>query len=140
MHRYESYHDWVTIQTLTGSYANGETNSGVIQVDDFNQLTLIVDYKTGAGETANTLYLKVEASVDPDETFFAPLTTEATSAGVVTLSTRQYTVAGALAATNYYAAIEIPINARFVRITVYESGVVTNYGTVSIDYIARSDV
>ena len=100
------------------------------------QLVLLVRYITGAAETNNILQMTVEFS--PDGTLFYQETTEdasALSTVTETQTIRQFT--GAAAATTYSFRIAIPVaDLDRIRIGFAESGVVTNFGTVSVLAIA----
>lgn len=109
---------------------------GTLQADNYNQVSLLVNYTTGAAETNNTVVIQLEGSND-GVTFYR-LPAESVSSGTVTLSLREYQFVGASAGTSYKFTIEIPVNYLFLRVSAYESGVAANYGTVALDYYASS--
>lgn len=119
--------------TLTATAAD---NRATIGVKGMQQLVLLVRYITGAAETNNILQMTVEFS--PDGTLFYQETTEdasALSTVTETQTIRQFT--GAAAATTYSFRIAIPVaDLDRIRIGFAESGVVTNFGTVSVLAIA----
>ena len=99
--------------TLTAAYT-GNVSSG-IQFRDAGNITILLDYTTGAGETSNAAVLQLEYS--PDNITWWPLTTA-------------YTLDGAAAATNYKSnPVILPINTMYIRFSLKETGVVTNAGT-----------
>ena len=113
--------------TLT---ATGSDNRAQIDVDGMQQLVLFLRYTTGAAETNNVLNLLVDFS--PDGTNFYQEASEAVSTTTITeyQATRQFT--GASAATAYSLRVAIPIaDVKKVRIAFSETGVVTNFGTLS---------
>lgn len=114
--------------TLT---ATASDNRKEIDVDKIQQLTLYLKYTVGSGESNNVLNLTVEFS--PDGTNYYQEATEAVSTSTVTeyQATRQFT--GASASTAYSFRIAIPIaDIKKLRIGFAETGVVTNFGTLSV--------
>lgn len=114
--------------TLTATAAD---NRASLQVTSSEQLVLYIRYITGSGETNNVLNMTVEFS--PDGTLFYQEATEEASTTTVTeyQATRQFT--GAVAATTYSFRVLIPIaDIDRIRISFAETGVVTNFGTVSV--------
>src|SRR3990167_739975 len=113
--------------TLT---ATSSDNRAQIDVDGQVQTVLYVRYITGSGETNNILQMTVDYS--PDGTNFYQEVTEESSTTLITeyQATRQFT--GASAATTYSFRVPVPIaDAKKLRIAFAESGVATNFGTVS---------
>ena len=113
--------------TLT---ATASDNRAQIDVDGQVQIVLYVRYITGAAETNNILQMTVDYS--PDGTLFYQEVTEESSTTLITeyQATRQFT--GASAATTYSFRVPIPVaDIKKLRIAFAESGVVTNFGTVS---------
>src|SRR3990167_4176282 len=113
--------------TLT---ATGSDNRAEIEVDSQVQVVLYLRYTTGSGETNNVLTMVVDYS--PDGTNYYQEATEEPSAGTVTQyqATRVFT--GASASTAYSFRIAIPVaDIQKLRIAFSETGVVTNFGTLS---------
>lgn len=113
--------------TLT---ATGSDNRAQIDIDGMQQLILYVRYITGTAETNNILQMTVDYS--PDGTNFYQEVTEESSTTLITeyQATRQFT--GAAAATTYSFRVPVPVaDVKKLRIAFSESGVVTNFGTLS---------
>lgn len=113
--------------TLTATAAN---NRGTIFVKGGSQVMLYLRYITGSAETNNVLSMTVELS--PDGTLFYQEATEEASTTTITeyQATRQFT--GAAAATTYSFRVAIPVaDVDRLRISFAETGVVTNFGTLS---------
>jgi hypothetical protein len=84
----------------------------------------------GATETSNTIEVRVESS--PDKVNWYRIPNEAVSGAVSTLTAREFTFVG----TNAAAAtigIFLDIAYKNLRISVKESGVATNAGTVYVE-------
>ena len=114
--------------TLTATASDNRTQ---IDVDGGQQVMLYIRYITGAAETNNILQMTVDYS--PDSTNFYQEVTEESSTTLITeyQATRQFT--GAAAATTYSFRVPLPIaDIRKLRIAFAESGVVTNFGSVSV--------
>jgi len=88
-------------------------------------------YTTGAGETSNSIELRIESSADG--TNFYRIPNEATSGGTSTLTQREFTFVGAAAATAYDISLPLDLQDRFLRISVKETGVAANFGTVYVE-------
>lgn len=119
----------ITLSPVTLT-ATGSDNRAQIDVDSQVQVVLYLRYITGAAETNNVLTMVVDYS--PDGTNFYQEATEEPSAGTVTeyQATRVFT--GAAAATTYSFRIAIPVaDIQKLRIAFSETGVVTNFGTLS---------
>lgn len=114
--------------TLT---ATATDNRKEIDIDSMLQLTFYIKYTTGAAETSNVLNMTVEFS--PDGTNYYQESTEAVSTATITeyQATRQFT--GAAAATAYALRVAIPIaDLKKIRIAFAETGVASNFGTLSV--------
>ena len=113
--------------TLTATAAD---NRAQIDVGGQVQVVLYVRYITGGSETNNILQMTVDYS--PDGTNFYQEVTEESSTTLITeyQATRQFT--GAAAATTYSFRVPIPVaDIQKLRIAFAESGVASNFGTVS---------
>lgn len=122
----------ITLSPVTLTATNTD-NRKQIDVDGMQQLVFYLRYITGTAETNNVLNLLVDFS--PDGTnFYQEATEEATpGSGTVTeyQATRQFT--GASAATTYSFRVAIPIaDLKKVRIAFHETGVASNFGTLSV--------
>src|SRR3990167_11244044 len=119
----------ITLSPVTLT-ATGSDNRAQIDVDTQLQVVLYIRYITGSGGANTVLNMVVDYS--PDGTLFYQEATEEPSAGTVTeyRATRQFT--GAAAATTYSFRVAIPVaDIQKLRIAFSETGVVTNFGTVS---------
>lgn len=116
--------------TLT---ATNTDNRKEIDLDGMQQLVLYIRYTTGSGETSNVLNMLVDFS--PDGTNYYQEASEEVTAGSGTVTQYQATRAftGASAATAYSFRVAIPVaDVKKLRIAFHETGVVTNFGTLSV--------
>jgi len=104
---------------LTNSYVAGTT---IENVHDMNQLNILVSFTIGSLTTGD---IKVEFS--HDNTTFYQQATISVSSGVITTSLANY----AFGATGNYT-LDIPIQARFIKISAKGTGTVTS-STMTID-------
>lgn len=113
---------------LTANYAN---NMKSFEVGGFTKINLDCLYTMGATETSNSIEIRVEGS--PDGTNWYRLPNEAVSGATSTLTAREFIFVGtdAAAAT---ISIGIDIFYKYFRVAVKESGVVTNAGTIYVEY------
>lgn len=122
----------LTARTLTASY---ETESTTVATKTFDtglmsRIEFLVKYTMGATETANSIEVRLEGS--NDRTNFYQTMNDSTSAGVSTLTRREFTYVGVdAAAVNVNFGIDIAYTS--MRISIKETGKVTNFGTVSVD-------
>jgi hypothetical protein len=117
-----------TSTALATSY--GAVNK-VIETGAYSTIILDVLYTTGAAETNNSVEIKIEDSTD--RTNFYQLTNESASAGVSTITQREFTFVGASAATAYAFSLKLDIAYKYLKISAKESGVAANAGTVYIE-------
>lgn len=118
-----------TFATLTALYAD---NNEIIETKGFPKMTLYVAYIVGATETGNKLQIQIEGS--PDGTNFYIFQNDEVSGGTSTLSSRVFEVAGT-AGTEVAVDFPLDIGDPYVKISVKESGVSTNYGTVFVELV-----
>ena len=120
-------------QVLTASYVITSTQ-GATRVSGESQLSIEVTYTTGTGETASALIIKGETSPDGVNNWVnESLSTTTTAQEVAT--TWEGKLAGGAGATTYTCKFNLPMNAMFFRASVKETGVVTNFGTATINMI-----
>jgi len=119
----------VTPVTLTAAY-DVANKTKAIEVGGHSKLNLDVKYTMGATETANSIEIRVRVS--PDGVNYYRIPNEAVSAGTSTLTKREFTFVGADAATDTIS-IGLDIFYKYCEISVKESGVVTNFGTVYVE-------
>lgn len=118
-----------TAVALTTAY-DVANKTKIFAVGGYTKLNLDVLYTMGAAETANSIELRIQGS--PDGTNFYRLPNEAVSTGTSTLTAREFTFVGADAAA---ATISIGLDLfyKFVEVSVKESGVAANAGTVYVE-------
>lgn len=119
----------ITPVTLTDSY-DVANKTKIFETSGFTKGNFDIQYTTGAGETANSIELRLEGS--PDGSNFFRLPNETASLGVSTLTQREFTFVGAAAATTYTISIGIDIFYKYMRASVKETGVTTTFGTVYV--------
>ena len=109
---------------LTNAYTG---NAKELKVGGYSKLNLDILYTMGAAESANTLEIKMEGSFDGVNWYRIP--NESATNGVSTLYARNWTFTGtdAAAAT---ISIGIDIFYKYVKVSVQETGVVANAGTI----------
>lgn len=136
---YPSHNEFPAIGTKVGSTRTSialttlydvANKTKVIETSGYSKLNLDVLYTMGATETANSIELRIEGS--PDGVNFYRIPNESVSAGTSTLTAREFTFVGANAAAATIS-IGLDIFYKYVKISVKETGVVTNAGTVYIE-------
>ncbi len=125
---------------LTDTYADNISNAR--NIGSAYQIALDIEYTMGAGETANSIEVKIEFAnplvngVDPTSTEWYQPTSESTIAGVTTLSPQSYTFSAVSAAATYDRfQIGIIDRSKFMRVSIKETGKATNFGTASVRLI-----
>lgn len=96
----------------------------------FSKLNLDVLYTMGSAETSNSIELRLECS--PDGTNWYRLPNDSTSAGTSTLTAREFTFVGTNAAAATIS-IGLDIFYKWMKLSVKESGVAANAGTVYVE-------
>ena len=94
----------------------------------FSKMNIDLLYTTGTGETSNSIEVKIEAS--PDGTNYYRVVTDDTTSGTSTITVREFTYVGAAAATAYPIGIPLDIFYKYIRVSVKETGVASNKGTI----------
>ena len=118
-----------TAVTLTAAY-DVTANTKIFATGGMSKLNLDVLYTMGASETSNSIELRVSGS--PDGTNFYRIPNEAVSAGTSTLTAREFTFVGANAAAATIS-IGLDIFYKYMEVSIKETGVATNYGTVYVE-------
>ena len=113
-----------TSVALTSLYSG---NTKTIEVGGYSKLDLAILYTMGAAETSNSIEVQLEQS--PDGTNFYRIPNETVSGGTSTLSAREFTFVGTNAAAATIS-VGIDIFYKYVKISVKETGVAANAGTV----------
>lgn len=122
-----------TSVALTSAYQeeSGTNPTKTFRIGGQSKVNLDILYTTGAGETNNTIEIKLEAS--PDGVNMYQLTNESASSGTSTLYQREFTFTGAAAATAYAFTLGIDVFYEYLKVSAKESGVATSAGTVYIE-------
>lgn len=121
-----------TSWSLTASY---QTETGThptkhFECGGFSKVNFDILYTEGAGESANSVELKIESS--PDGVNFYRIPNETVSGGTSTLTAREFTFVGtdAAAAT---ISIGLDIFYKFIKISAKETGEASNFGTIYVE-------
>lgn len=117
----------ITPATLTVAYTG---NTKTLPISGKSEFVFDVKYTTGSSETGTTLDIQVQDS--PDNVNFFTITNEAAAAGTSTLTSRTFAYVGGAGSTVYSFSYRLDISYKFLKISVQESGVSSNYGTVYI--------
>ena len=107
--------------TLTSDYAD---NAYELPVGGMSKLSLDIDYAQGAAETGNICHFKVEHSTDGANWYQLVIDDTTT---VSDISAREWNITGD-ASLN----VILDIAYKFVKISLKESGVAANAGTVTM--------
>ncbi len=115
---------------LADGYATGQM--GYIYCGGgVSKINFYIVYKMGASETSNSLDFKVEGSPENGVVNQGryQLVNESASAGVSTLTRREFTIVGSDAGT---ISFELPLDIQdeVLKISFKETGVVANFGSV----------
>lgn len=116
-----------TSVALTNAY-DVANKTKIFETSGYSKVNFDVLYTTGAAETDNSIQLRIEGS--PDRTNWYRISNESASGGTSTLTEREFTFVGAVAATAYSISIGLDIFYKYVRVSVKETGVAANAGTV----------
>lgn len=118
--------------TLESTYQTTEVTTAfkAFETGGFSKLNLSVLYTMGATETSNSIEIMLEES--PDRINWYRIANDSTSGATSTLTAREFTFVG----TNAAAAtigIFLDIAYKYMRISVKETGVASNKGTVFVE-------
>ena len=99
-------------------------------VGGYSKANFDILYTMGATETTNSIEFRVECS--PDGTNWYRIPNESVSGATSTLTAREFTFVGAdaVAAT---ISIGLDIFYKYLKVSVKETGKVTNFGTVYVE-------
>lgn len=117
----------LTPATLTASAAgNQKVIDGVAGMSKFD---LRYSYTTGAAETSNAVNIVIEESADGTNWF--TISNETVSGGTSNLAARTFVNSDNTGgATNIKASLGLDIFYDKLRVSFFETGVVTNFGTI----------
>lgn len=121
-----------TSWALTTAYQSEGTTkpTKTFATTGFSKVNFDIFFTVGAGETANSIELKIEGS--PDGVNFYRIPNETVSGGTSTLTAREFTFVGADATTSTIS-IGLDIFYHYLRISAKETGVVTNAGSAYVE-------
>lgn len=93
----------------------------------YSKMNIDLLYTMGSGESTNSIEVKIEGSTDGTNWYRIP--NDSTSGGTSTLTAREFTFVGtdAAAAT---ISIGLDIFYKYLKVSIKETGVVTNKGTI----------
>ncbi|MBU3905035.1 MAG: hypothetical protein KJ906_02725 [Nanoarchaeota archaeon] len=142
--------DTVTLES-TEAVTQAATSRVIVDTYYSDQLNLVCNYLTGAGETLNNAYIKVwgyagqyssetshpyssstNTSIAADSTNWIQLGTYDISSGTATFTPTLLKIAGAAAATTYPAHFALGITFPKIRVSAYEDGVASAKGRLSV--------
>ena len=120
----------ITPVALTAAYTG---NRKAFETGGYVKMNLDVRYTTGAAETDNSLNLLLEGSSDGVNWY--QLVNESNSNGASTVYQREFTFGGTgtTAATAYALSYGIDVFYKYVRVSVKETGVAANAGSIFIE-------
>lgn len=123
--------------TLTDDFADNffdldlTTNNGAKDFASYlNRLLLMFNYQLGASETSNVLNIQIEVGVDADDLYI--LDTGSVSGADVTIVEQIIKFTGANATAPYKEAYPLDFTGRYIRVSVKETNVASNFGTLSM--------
>ena len=93
----------------------------------YSKMNIDLLYTMGSGETSNSIEIKIEVSADGTNWYRIP--NDSTSGDTSTLTAREFTFVG----TNAAAAtigVGIDIFYQFIKVSIKETGVASNKGTI----------
>lgn len=124
-----------TTIALTTSYQaeSGDTKpTKTFETSGFVKLNLSILYTMGATETTNSIEMIIEGS--PDRTNFYRIPNDSTSGATSTLTEREFTYVGTTNAGDSEIGVGLDIFYKYMRVSVKESEVVSNAGSVYVEY------
>lgn len=117
---------------LTAAY-DVSNKTQTFETKGISKLNFSILYTTGSAETANSIEIRIETSSDRTNWYRIP--NEAVSTGTSTLTVREFTFVEASAATAAPISLPLDTQDKYMRISVKESGVSSNFGTVYIEVV-----
>lgn len=115
--------------TLTAAYDVADKTKS-LSVGGFSKINLDVLYTMDAAETGNSIQARVEVSSDGVNWY--RIANESVTGGTSTLDAREFTFLGT-DGTSATFSIGLDIFYKYVKVSVKETGVVTNFGTVYVE-------
>ncbi len=117
---------------LTAAY-DVSNKTKIFETGGMSKANFSILYTTGTGETSNSIDLRIETSSDRTNWYRIP--NEAVSTGTSTLTAREFIHVGGSAATAYPLSLPLDLQDEYMRISVKETGVSSNFGTVYVEVI-----
>ncbi len=118
----------INAKTLTASHGADATMT--VPVSGFVQGVFDIEYTRGSGETSAKLEVRIRVSRNGTDWY--QIVNEAVSGGVSDLTPRVFTVSSA--ASPVKVSLPIDLMYKHIEVSARETGVTTNYGTVSVHY------
>lgn len=120
-----------TSVALTDAY-DVANKTKIIETGGYSKFNLDILYTTGATESDNSIDVRIEGS--PDRANFYRIANESVGDGTSTLTAREFIFVEALASTAATISIGIDVFYKYIKVSVKETGKVTNFGTVYAEY------
>ncbi len=115
--------------TLTNAYGVADKTKE-LSVGGFIKANLDILYTMATAETGNSVDIKIETSPDGNNWYRIP--NESVTSGTSTLNAREFIFVG-LDGTSATISIGLDIFYKYIRVSVKETGVITNFGTVFVE-------
>lgn len=120
--------------TLTADFADNVSEG--VALSPFTQMEMFIDYTMAAGESGNSVVVKVEVQDESTgEWRELSISADAAPSGGVVLSTlypRRYKISAAAAEAPERRWFAIPTSARFLRVAAMEDGLATDGGALTV--------
>lgn len=120
-----------TSVALTNAY-DVANKTKIIETGCKSMIDVNILYTTGAAETNNSVEMRVQVS--NDRVNFYRTGIETITGGQSVMTAREFTFAGASAATAYTISIPLDVMYRYMEFSFKETGVGANAGTIFAEY------
>ena len=121
-----------TAVALTASY-DVSNKTQTFGTKGISKLNFSILYTKGSAEPSNSIDIRIESRADRTNWYRIP--NESVSGGTSTLTVREFTFVEASASTAAPISLPLDIQDKYIRISVKESGVVSNFGTVYVEVV-----
>lgn len=117
---------------LDSTYQTNEATKAVksFETAGFSKINFDVLYTMGDAETSNSIEIKLESS--DDKTNWYQIVNEASTAGASTVTVKEITFVGTNGTTASFSYL-LDIAYKYMRISVKETGVASNVGSVFVE-------
>lgn len=119
-----------TSVALTSSY-DVANKTKIFPTGGASKINFSILYTTGAAETNNSIEVRLRTS--SDGTNFYAILNESVSGGTSTIVSREFSYVGTSAATAYAFSLPLDCWDKYMEISVKETGVAVNAGTVYVE-------